>query len=75
MAQAFTNADIHSLAQTMAQFSQTLTPGEQTALAEVVLRGAVKSRDVAGYFDRRDRGAEGAVGVQEGVDPFSGEFL
>ncbi len=70
MAQAFTNADIQSLAQKMAQFNQTLTPGEQTALAEVVLRGALKSGDVEGYFDRRPN--EGAVGVQEGVgDPFS----
>ena len=70
MAQAFTNADIQSLAHKMAQFNQTLTPGEQTALAEVVLRGALKSGDVEGYFDRRPN--EGAVGVQEGVgDPFS----
>ncbi|HET8852467.1 MAG TPA: hypothetical protein VFN02_08065 [Ktedonobacteraceae bacterium] len=70
MAETFTDADIQSLAHKMVQFSQTLTSGEQAAFAEVVLRGALKSGDVEGYFDRRPN--EGAVGVQEGVgDPFS----
>jgi hypothetical protein len=67
MAQAITDADVKSLAQKLMQFNQTLTPGEQMALATVILRGALK--DVEGYFDRRPN--EGAVGVQEGADPFS----
>ena len=70
MANTFTDADIQSLAHKMVQFSQTLTPDEQAALAAVVLRGALKSGDVEGYFDRPP--TVGAVGVQEGVgDPFS----
>jgi hypothetical protein len=70
MAKTFTDADIQSLAQKMVQFNQTLTPGEQVALAAVVLRGALKSGDVEGYFLRPP--TVGAVRVQEGVgDPFS----
>ncbi len=69
MAQAITDADVKSLAQKLTQFNQALTPSEQMALATVILRGALKSNDLEGYFDRRPN--EGAVGVQEGADPFS----
>ena len=73
MAEAFTNADIQSLAQKLMQFNQTLTPGEQTALATVILRGAVQSVDVEGYSVTGPQGGQnvGAFGVQEGGDPFS----
>ncbi len=39
--------DIQSLAQKLSQFTSSLTPGEQAALATVVMRGA--SEDVSGY--------------------------
>jgi hypothetical protein len=45
--QPITQDDIQSLAQKLSQFTQSLTPGEQAALATVVMRGA--SEDVAGY--------------------------
>jgi hypothetical protein len=68
--QAISEADVQSLAQKLTQFTQTLTPGEQAALAAVVLRGTPQGEDVEGFFDRRDRADEGAVGIQVG-DPFS----
>ena len=72
MAQAITDADVKSLAQKLTQFNQTLTPGEQTALATVILRGAVKPEDLEGFSVTGPQGGQnvGAVGVQEG-DPFS----
>ena len=66
--QPISDADVQSLAQKLTQFNQTLTPGEQAALAAVVLRGTPQSEDVEGFFDRRPN--EGAIGVQVG-DPFS----
>ena len=72
MAQPITNADVKSLAQKLTQFNQTLTPGEQTALAAVILRGALKPEDLEGFSVTGPQGGQnvGAFGVQEG-DPFS----
>jgi hypothetical protein len=71
MAQAITEADVNSLAQKLMQFNQTLTPGEQTVLATVILRGSMK--DVEGFSVTGPQGGQnvGAFGVQEGGDPFS----
>jgi hypothetical protein len=74
MAETFTDDDIQSLAHKLTQFNQTLTPGERAALTEVVLRGALNPKEVEGYFDRRDRAAEGAIGAQEGGDPLNPVF-
>ena len=73
MAQAITDADVKSLAQKLTQFNQTLTPGEQMALAAVILRGALKPDDLEGFSQSGPQGGQnvGAVGVQEGADPFS----
>ena len=73
MAQPITDADVKSLAQKLTQFNQTLTPGEQAALAMVILRGAVKPEDLEGFSVTGPQGGQnvGAVGVQEGGDPFS----
>ena len=73
MAQAITEADVNSLAQKLTQFNQTLTPGEQTVLATVILRGAMKSEDLEGFSVTGPQGGQnvGAFGVQEGGDPFS----
>ena len=73
MAQAITDADVKSLAQKLTQFNQTLTPGEQMALATVILRGAVPSKDLEGFSVTGPQGGQnvGAIGVQEGGDPFS----
>ncbi len=73
MAQAITDADVKSLAQKLTQFNQTLTPGEQMALATVILRGALSSKDLEGFSQSGPQGGQnvGAIGVQEGGDPFS----
>jgi hypothetical protein len=73
MAQAITDADVKSLAQKLTQFNQTLTPGEQTALATVILRGALRPEDLEGFSQSGPQGGQnvGAVGAQEGGDPFS----
>ncbi len=73
MAQAITEADVKSLAQKLTQFNQTLTPGEQTALAAVILRGAMKPEDLEGFSVTGPQGGQnvGVIGVQEGADPFS----
>ena len=72
MAQAITDADVKSLAQKLTQFNQTLTPGEQTTLAMVILRGVLKPEDLEGFSVTGPQGGQnvGAVGLQEG-DPFS----
>ncbi len=69
----FSEADVQSLAQKLTQFTQTLMPGEQAAMAAVVLRGTSHAKDVEGFFDRRP--GEGAVGVQEGADPPFGPII
>ena len=73
MAQTITDADVKSLAQKLTQFNQTLTPGEQTALAVVIMRATMKPEDLAGFSVTGPQGGQnvGAVGVQEGADPFS----
>ncbi len=73
MAQAITQADVKSLAQKLTQFNQTLTPGEQMALAMVILRGALQPEDLEGYSVTGPQGGQnvGAIGAQEGGDPFS----
>jgi hypothetical protein len=52
----FSNADVQSLAQKLTQFNQTLTPGEQEAMALVVL-GAMpqepEEADTQGFWHRR----------------------
>jgi len=69
---AISDADVQSLAHKLTQFKQTLTEGEQAALAAVVLRGMPQADDVAG-FDQGPQGGQnvGAKGVQVGGDPFS----
>ncbi len=42
-------SDIQSLAQKLSAFTSSLTPGEQAALATVVMRGVSQSDDVSGY--------------------------
>ncbi len=42
-------ADVQSLAHKLAQFNQTLTPGELAALAAVVVSGMPQTEDVQGY--------------------------
>ncbi len=70
--QPISDADVQSLAQKLTQFNQTLTPGEQAALAAVVLRGTPQAEDVAGFSQFGPQGGQnvGAIGVQTG-DPFS----
>jgi hypothetical protein len=70
--QPISDADVQSLAQKLTQFNQTLTPGEQAALAAVVLRGTPQAEDVEGFSVRGPFGGQnvGTVGVQTG-DPFS----
>ncbi len=70
--QPISDADVQSLAQKLTQFNQTLTPGEQAALAAVVLRGTPQAEDVAGFSQGGPQGGQnvGAIGVQTG-DPFS----
>ncbi len=70
--QAISEADVQSLAQKLTQFTQALTPGEQAALAAVVLRGTPQPEDVAGFSQSGPQGGQnvGALGIQEG-DPFS----
>ena len=70
--QPISDADVQSLAQKLTQFNQTLTPGEQAALAAVVLRGMPQAEDVAGFSVTGPQGGQnvGAIGVQTG-DPFS----
>ena len=70
--QPISDADVQSLAQKLTQFNQTLTPGEQAALAAVVLRGTPQAEDVAGFSQSGPQGGQnvGAIGVQVG-DPFS----
>ena len=65
----YSDADVQSLAQKLTQFKETLTQGEQAAMAAVIQRGMPQGEDVEGFFDRRPN--EGAIGVQEGADPFS----
>ncbi len=48
--QSISQADIQSLAQKLSQFTQSLTSGEQAALATVVMRGISQSDDVSGYY-------------------------
>jgi len=50
--------DIESLAQKLSHFTQGLTPGEQAALATVVMRGVSQSDDVKGYTVGPDDGSE-----------------
>lgn len=69
----YSESDVQSLAQKLGEFKQTLTPGEQAALTAVVQRAMPQSEDVEGFFDRRDRPNEGAIGVQAG-DPLSSVF-
>ena len=73
MAQAITQADVKSLAQKLTQFNQTLTPGEQTVLATVILRGALQPEDLEGFSQSGPQGGQnvGAIGAQVGGDPFS----
>jgi hypothetical protein len=54
--QTISKADIESLAQKLGAFNQTLTPGEQAALAAVVMRGTPQGEDVSGYQLRRNIG-------------------
>jgi len=70
--QPISDADVQSLAEKMTQFNQTLTPGEQAALAAVVLRGTPQAEDVEGFSVKGPFGGQnvGAVGIQTG-DPFS----
>ena len=44
-----TEADVQSLAQKLAQFNKTLTPGEFAALAAVVVSGMPQAEDVQGF--------------------------
>ena len=52
----FSSADVQSLAQKLTQFNQTLTPGEQEAMALVVLGGMPQEAadaDTQGFWQRR----------------------
>jgi len=42
-------ADVDSLAEKLEQFNQTLTPGEQAALAEVIQHALPQDEDVQGF--------------------------
>jgi hypothetical protein len=49
-------ADVDSLAGKLEQFNQTLTPGEQAALAEVIRHAMPQDEDVEGFGLRSVRG-------------------
>jgi hypothetical protein len=52
-ASPFSDADIQSLAQKLKQFNQTLTPGEQEAMAFVALSGIPMTPDTKGFIQSR----------------------
>lgn len=56
-------ADVQSLAQKLAQFNQTLTPGELAALAAVVVSGMPQTEDVQGYGRFSQAGGQAPLGV------------
>jgi len=76
MADPITQADVQSLADKLAQFTQSLTPGEQAALAAVIMRGAPQSEDVQGYglgqnpFLQEHKTAGQGDDPNPGQDPF-----
>ena len=49
-------ADVDSLAGKLEQFNQTLTPGEQAALAEVIRHALPQDEDVEGFGVRSVHG-------------------
>jgi hypothetical protein len=57
-------ADVESLAGKLEQFNQTLTPGEQAALAEVIRHAMPEDEDVQGFSVRSAHGAKSAHGVR-----------
>ena len=57
MADPFTENDVESLGEKLEQFSQTLTPGEQAALMEILERATPEEGDVQGFGVRSVRSA------------------
>lgn len=45
----FSEADVQSLGQKLAEFSRTLTPGEQRALTELLRQAIPEGSDVQGF--------------------------
>jgi len=49
MADQISENDVESLGEKLEQFSQTLTPGEQAALVEILERATPEEGDVQGF--------------------------
>jgi hypothetical protein len=56
-------ADVESLAGKLDQFNQTLTPGEQAALSEVIQHAMPQDEDVQGFAAKSAKSAKAAKGV------------
>jgi hypothetical protein len=63
-------ADVESLAGKLDQFNQTLTPGEQAALSEVIQHAMPQDEDVQGFAAKSAKSAKSAKAAKGVYSPY-----